>query len=121
MAFYQTPPELGNQYVADDVLRRYLRHTLPPDVLARIEPELSEIGELAGGELHRAALEQRRDEPRLEQWDAWGKRVDRIEVSPLWKRAAVLETQRSGAGTPEASTRDCRAAMSRPLREAGAL
>jgi alkylation response protein AidB-like acyl-CoA dehydrogenase len=26
----------------------------------------------------------------LTQWDAWGKRVDRIEVSPLWREAQVL-------------------------------
>jgi acyl-CoA dehydrogenase len=99
MAFYQTPPELGNQYVADDVLRRYLRHTLPPDVLARIEPELNEVGELAGGELYRASIEQRRDEPRLEPWDAWGKRVDRIEVSPLWKRAARIAAEKGMVAT----------------------
>ena len=99
MAFYQTPPELGNQYVADDVLRRYLRHTLPPDVLARAEPELHEVGELAGGELYRASLDQRRDEPRLEQWDAWGKRVDRIEVPALWKRAARLAAEKGMVAT----------------------
>ncbi len=99
MAFYQTPPELGNQYLADDVLRRYLRHTMPPDVLATIEPELNDVGELAGGDLHRASLEQRRDEPRLDQWDAWGKRVDHIEVSPLWKRAARIAAEKGMVGT----------------------
>lgn len=94
MAFYQTPPELGNQYLADDVLRRYLRHTLPGDALSRIEPELSEIGELAGGDLYRASLAERRDEPVLTQWDAWGKRVDHIELSPLWKRAARITAEK---------------------------
>jgi len=99
MAFYQTPPELGNQYAADDVLRRYLRHTLPPDVLARVEPELQELGELAGGELHRASLAERSDEPRLVQWDAWGRRVDHIELSPLWKRAQRLAAEKGIVAT----------------------
>jgi len=99
MPFYQTPPELGNQYVGDDVLRRYLRHTLPPDVLTSIEPELQELGELAGGELHRASLEERSDEPKLVQWDAWGKRVDRIELSPLWKRAAKIAAEKGIVAT----------------------
>jgi alkylation response protein AidB-like acyl-CoA dehydrogenase len=99
MAFYQTPPELGNQYVADDVLRRYLRNTLPADMLSSIEPELNELGELAGGDLYRQSIEQRRDEPRLEQWDAWGRRVDRIEVSPLWKRAARLTSEKGIVAT----------------------
>ena len=94
MAFYQSPPELGNQYAADDVLRRYLRNTLPEDMLTRIEPELSELGELAGGDLYRASIEQRLDEPRLDQWDAWGRRVDHIELSPLWKRAARITAEK---------------------------
>jgi alkylation response protein AidB-like acyl-CoA dehydrogenase len=94
MPFYQSPPELGNQYAADDVLRRYLRNTLPADMLARIEPELNELGELAGGDLHRASIEQRLDEPRLDQWDAWGRRVDHIELSPLWKRAARITAEK---------------------------
>ncbi len=99
MAFYQSPPALGNQYAADDVLRRYLRNTLPADVLARIEPELDEVGELAGGDLYRQSIEQRLDEPRLEQWDAWGHRVDRIELSPLWKRAARIAAEKGMVGT----------------------
>lgn len=99
MAFFQTPPELGNQYAADDVLRRYLRNTLPGDALARIEPELNEVGELAGGDLYRASLEQRREEPRLDQWDAWGHRVDRIEVSALWKRAARIAAEKGMVAT----------------------
>jgi alkylation response protein AidB-like acyl-CoA dehydrogenase len=98
MAFYQTPPELGNQYVADDVLRRYLRHTLPPDVLARVEPELREIADVAT-DLSRAALEERNDEPKLTQWNAWGHRVDHIEISPLWKRAAKIAAERGIVGT----------------------
>ena len=99
MAFYQTPPELGNQYLADDVLRRYLRHTVPADALARMEGELNEVGELAGGELYRASIAERRDEPVLTQWDAWGKRVDHIEVSPLWKRAARIAAEKGMVAT----------------------
>jgi acyl-CoA dehydrogenase len=99
MAFYQTPPELGNQYDDDDVLRRYLKNALPPDVLARIEPELRDLGELAGGELYREALVTRRDEPTLMQWDAWGKRVDHIEVTPIWKKAQRITAERGIVAT----------------------
>jgi alkylation response protein AidB-like acyl-CoA dehydrogenase len=99
MAFYQTPPELGNQYTADDVLRRYLRHTLPADALAKIEPELLELGELAGGEMHRALLESFKDEPKLVQWDPWGKRVDRIELTPLWQRAKRIAAEKGIVAT----------------------
>ncbi|MBS2015571.1 MAG: acyl-CoA dehydrogenase family protein [Deltaproteobacteria bacterium] len=98
MAFYQTPPELGNQYDADDVLQRYLRHTLPPDVRARVEPELREIAEIAN-DLGRAALAERNDEPVLTHWDAWGKRIDHIELSPLWKRAARIAAEKGIVAT----------------------
>lgn len=99
MPFYQTPPELGNQYLDDDVLRRYLRSALPPDVLARVEPELTDLGELAGGELYRESLATRTDEPRLTHWDAWGKRVDHIELTPLWKKAQRITAEKGIVAT----------------------
>jgi len=67
---------------------------LPPDVLSEVEPSLWEMGELAGGELYRLQLEDRLNEPRLTQWDAWGERVDRIEVSPMWRVAERLAAER---------------------------
>jgi acyl-CoA dehydrogenase len=99
MAFYQTPPELGNTYLGDDVLRRYLRNTLPPDVLARIEPELEAIGDISGGELYRDSIAGHRDEPRLQQWDAWGRRVDQIEITPLWKKAQRITAEKGVVAT----------------------
>jgi alkylation response protein AidB-like acyl-CoA dehydrogenase len=99
MAFYQTPPELGNQYDEDDVLRRYLRHTMPKDLHARVEAELRDLGALAGGELWREAIETRQDEPKLTHWDAWGHRVDKIELSPLWQKAQRIAAERGVVAT----------------------
>src|SRR5512146_644806 len=93
MAFIQTPPELGNQYSGDRVLRSYLSRTLPPEVLADIEPSLAAMGELAGGELYRKQLADRDNEPVLVQWDAWGNRIDRIEVTPLWREAERIAVE----------------------------
>lgn len=90
MAFYQDPPRLENQYRDDRVLSSYLRRALGDTVLGEIEPELDEMGELAGGWLHEIQAEDRLREPELVPWDPWGKRVDRIEVTPLWKEAARL-------------------------------
>ena len=87
MAFIQAPPALVNQYADDRVLRSYLARTLDAEVLAEIEPELHSMGELAATDLYRLQLADRANEPVLTQWDAWGNRVDRIEVSPLWRRA----------------------------------
>lgn len=90
MSFLQTPPQLGDQYSDDRVLRSYLRRSLPPEVLAEIEPSLTEMGEMAGGELYALQLADRLSEPVLTQWDAWGKRVDRIDHTPLWRRAEEI-------------------------------
>ncbi|HKE14892.1 MAG TPA: acyl-CoA dehydrogenase family protein [Kofleriaceae bacterium] len=94
MAFFQDPPRLGNQYDEDALLREYLARVLPPEALAAREDEYRELGELGGGELHRAMLEDRLNQPVHTQWDAWGQRVDSIEVSPLWRRAHVLSSER---------------------------
>lgn len=93
--FIQSPPRLGNQYRDDRFLRDYLRRKLPPDVLRDIDGELDHMGELAGGELYQIQLEDRLHEPVLTQWDAWGNRIDRIDVSPLWQKAASIAA-RSG-------------------------
>jgi acyl-CoA dehydrogenase len=88
--FTQSPPRLGNQYRHDGFLRGYLRRKLPPETLLDLESDLDVQGELAGGELYELQLRDRSNEPTLTQWDAWGRRVDRIEVSPLWRRAAEV-------------------------------
>lgn len=88
--FIQSPPVLGNQYRDDTFLQSYLRRRLPAAMLGEIEPSLSELGALAGGELYQLQLRDRLNEPTLTQWDAWGNRIDHIEVSPLWQRAAAI-------------------------------
>ncbi len=92
-SFNQPAPALGNQYDDDRALRSYLRRTLPPDLLAEAEPALRELGALAGGQLYRAQLTDRRNEPALTQWDAWGERIDQIELSPLWRQAERLAAE----------------------------
>jgi len=99
MPFVQTPPELGNQYTADRALRSYLARVLHADLLAEIEPGLTAMGELAGGELYRFQLADRLNEPVLTQWDAWGNRVDHIEVSPLWRVAERIAAEQGLVAT----------------------
>ena len=99
MAFVQTQPELGNQYTADRALRSYLARALPADVRAEIEPALDAMGELAGGELYRFQLADRENEPVLTQWDAWGSRIDRIELTPLWHRAERIAAEQGLVAT----------------------
>lgn len=93
MPFKQEPPALGNQYADDRALRSYLRRALPAGVLREVESSLHDLGELAGGELYRMQLAERLQEPRLVRWDAWGERVDAVEVTPLWRAAERLAAE----------------------------
>ncbi|MGC3980016.1 MAG: acyl-CoA dehydrogenase family protein [Steroidobacteraceae bacterium] len=88
--FTQAPPQLGNQYRQDEFLQRYLQRLLPVTMLREIEPQLHAMGELAAGELYLLQQADRSNEPRLTQWDAWGNRIDHIEITPLWQRCATL-------------------------------
>ena len=93
MAFFQDPPRLGNQYDDDPILADHLAR-VAPELARAIEGELRELGELAGGYFRTRQAEERGMEPILTQWDAWGNRIDRIDVTPLWKEAQVLAAQR---------------------------
>src|SRR5260370_41631690 len=99
MPFFQPPPRLGNQFTTDSALRSYLAHALPQDVLRSLEHELQEMGELAGGPLFELQERCRGMEPKLTAWDAWGRRVDTLEVTPLWHQAARIAAERGVVAT----------------------
>lgn len=91
--FIQSPPQLGNQYSDDELLQSYLQRVLPPPMLREVEPQLLAMGELAGGSLYAMQLADRLNEPRLTQWDAWGNRIDQVELTPLWQRSARIAAE----------------------------
>jgi acyl-CoA dehydrogenase len=93
MSFFQDPPRLGNQYDDDVMLQSYLARQLPEELRGSVVSELRELGELSGKYFYEFQLRDRLNEPALMQWDAWGRRVDRIEVSPLWKEAEALSAK----------------------------
>ena len=99
MTFQQEPPTLGNQYEDDRVLRSYLARVLPREMLWELELGLFEMGRLAGTELYEMQLADRLAEPQLTQWDAWGNRVDRIEVTPLWRVAERIAVEHGVVAT----------------------
>ena len=87
MAFFQEPPRLGNQYDDDPLLPSWIaRHV---GAIDPIVDELRLLGDVAV-EYHGKQLRDRLNEPVLTQWDAWGQRIDRIDVSPLWVEAQAL-------------------------------
>lgn len=99
MNFQQDPPALKNQYDDDRVLRSYLTRVLPNDTLREIEDSLRDMGQLAAAELYQMQLADRLNEPRLTQWDAWGNRIDRVELTPLWRYAELLAVEQGLVST----------------------
>lgn len=99
MPFSQTPPTLGNQYEDDRALRSYLARVMPAEILHEIEPSLFEMGRLSGSELYQLQLSDRLNEPKLTQWDAWGNRIDKIEVTPLWRLAEKIAVEQGVVAT----------------------
>ena len=83
--FFQEPPRLGNQYDDDPVLRSYLRRAMPDDARADIEPGLRALGARAVDEMLLLADAAEAEPPRHVPYDAWGRRVDRIETSQAWR------------------------------------
>jgi alkylation response protein AidB-like acyl-CoA dehydrogenase len=89
MAFIQEPPRLANQFDDDPLLDEWLTRLFPRPAKASLTDELRPLGDLAVEYYHRS-LADLANEPIHTPWDAWGNRIDRIDVSPLWRDAQVL-------------------------------
>jgi acyl-CoA dehydrogenase len=84
MAFFQDPPRLANQFDDDPMLPSWIARFVPT-----VAAELRAVGEISV-DMYGKQLADLDNEPRLVQWDAWGNRVDRIEVTAVWHEAQVL-------------------------------
>jgi acyl-CoA dehydrogenase len=89
MTFIQTAAALGNQFHDDRVLRACLERSLPAAVRDAITPELTELGAHAASAWQRERERSAR-EPVLTQWDAQGRRIDRIELTPTWHESREI-------------------------------
>ncbi len=83
--FFQTPPELGNQFDDDALLADWLRWRLPPEVLDDIVPGLSRLGDRVAGDVAEMARCANAEPPVLESFDPWGRRIDHIRTSAGWQ------------------------------------
>jgi alkylation response protein AidB-like acyl-CoA dehydrogenase len=89
MPFFQDPPRLGNTFDDDPLLPSWLARHIPEAHHGEVATEMHQLGDLAV-EMYAKQLADLENEPVLTQWDPWGNRIDKIEVSPLWKEAQVL-------------------------------
>lgn len=83
--FIQEGPALGNQYRDDEALRAWLSRRMPAETLLAIEPGLEALGARAAGEMLALTAEAEAQLPRHVPYDAWGRRIDHIEVSAAWQ------------------------------------
>lgn len=83
--FFQDGPELKNQFDDDTVLKAYLERVLPRDVLEAVTPDLKHFGERVVTDVLAMADDAEAHEPVLVPYDAWGRRIDRIETARGWQ------------------------------------
>jgi len=89
MGFVQPAPILPNQFSDDRVLRSYVARLLPIEMLGAIEGDLIELGAHAA-QAWQLARAREPSEPTLTQWDAWGERIDRIDITRVWRDGAAM-------------------------------
>jgi len=92
MSFLQDPPQLPHPFRSDRVLRALLGRALPGARRDALDADLDALGDYAAMAWQRACTSTRR-KPVLTQWDAWGRRVDRIELTTAWQEGPRLATR----------------------------
>lgn len=82
--FFQDGPVLGNPYTSDHLLRSCLRRLLGPSGAGEVDSDLARFGHRVASDVLAMGEDAERNEPQLVQYDAWGRRVDRVVVSRGW-------------------------------------
>lgn len=89
MDFLQEAPQLPHPYHTDRVLKGWIARALPAERHAPLAADLAALGDYACS-AWRHRQQHARHEPILTQWDAWGRRVDRIELTRAWQEGPAL-------------------------------
>ncbi|MDI3261949.1 MAG: acyl-CoA dehydrogenase family protein [Fulvimonas sp.] len=92
MAFLQDPPQLDHPYRSDRLLLDLLDRHLPTERREALDADLDALGHYAlkAWQRERASTPKK---PLFTAWDAWGRRIDRIELTPAWQEGAWLTTR----------------------------
>ncbi|MBE1158768.1 acyl-CoA dehydrogenase family protein [Dyella acidiphila] len=92
MGFLQDAPQLSHPYRGDRLLLGWLDRVFPSKRRAALDADLDALGDYAQMAFERSSRSTRR-KPVLTQWDAWGRRVDRIELTTAWQEGPALTTR----------------------------
>jgi alkylation response protein AidB-like acyl-CoA dehydrogenase len=89
MTFTQSAPQLADPYRDDRVLQAWLARVLPEAQRRAAEPDFIALADYA----RHAYARQRAttpSEPVLTNFDVWGNRVDRIELTETWREGPAI-------------------------------
>ncbi|MGE5827379.1 MAG: acyl-CoA dehydrogenase family protein [Micromonosporaceae bacterium] len=98
--YVQTRPDLPDVYADDAVLQSWLQRLLGPEAMPAAESRLKALAAEVMGPLRAAHAEAEAQPPTLQQYDAWGARVDRVQVSPGWERLRVAAAEHAVVALP---------------------
>jgi hypothetical protein len=82
--FLQQQPKLSNEFTDDIFLQDFLNTYFPKDALQEITPDLEQFGKRTATTFIEWAREAETNQPKLVQYNAWGKKTDEIIVSQGW-------------------------------------
>ena len=89
MSFVQSAPQLADRYRDDRVLRSWLARVLPESQRHAAEPDFIALAEYAQRTYARQ-LATTPSEPVLTNFDVWGNRIDRIELTETWREGPAI-------------------------------
>lgn len=92
-SFYQDAPSLENQFLGDVFLTTSLKRILPSKVFNDVSRDLERFGKRVAGEIYQLGYDAELNQPKLQQYDAWGRRVDDIITSHEWKRLKEISAE----------------------------
>lgn len=94
MSFYQDPPSLGeNQFLEDKFLYSYLQRFIPDNFKNEIFSDLENFGKRVSTDIYELSIQANNEEPKLINYDPWGKRIDFIKVSEAWKELEKISAR----------------------------
>jgi alkylation response protein AidB-like acyl-CoA dehydrogenase len=89
MNFVQPAPQLADPYRDDRVLQSWLARVLPEAQRRAAEPDFTALAEYAQ-QTYARQLTTTPGEPLLTNFDVWGNRVDRIELTETWREGPAI-------------------------------